>query len=509
MKKDKVSLGMEPVFNDTGGGKGGGSKVLAIVLIVLAAVITVVAGGLFVWNSGLLFQTGVVPPPATEPTKEFTFEKGTKVSGLDIAGKTVSEAKAYLEENKLSLVKPITISVTAEDEEATITQDDFAYTFNIDETVDRVKADADNMLSTASCEYAVETEISDESVATIASLFCEEFNCEPTGAYVSKFHPFANNRFDIAEAEDGFTVNEDKLVEQLKEALASGRESVSVVCETEPVHSDITADYVKKHLVKLASYETVSTNTDNATNNMKVALDSCSGSVIAPGGVWSFNECTGDSNLESNGYKTAHVISEGRLIDGIGGGICQASSTIYNAAIRSNMSTVERYCHKWASLYVPTGLDATIDYPNLDLKLCNTSDFQMFLECKVSGSTLHATFWGFRNGDYDEIRTRNEKGEVGEKSYNVNAWRVYYKDGKKIGEEELFSSTYDLENGVRFYTADDDSGAVYSGPGPMPKEPETTAPPETTEAAKATEAEETAETTQTATKAAAASAALR
>ena len=207
---------------------------------------------------------------------------------------------------------------------------------------------------------------------------------------------------------------------------------------------------------------TTSTNTSNGTHNMSVALDACNGSIIGPDEVWSFNDCTGDSNQEENGYKSAHVISEGKLVDGIGGGICQASSTIYNAAIRANLDFKERYCHQWASVYVPTGLDATIDYPNLDLKIYNKNKTQVFLESEVDGSTLKVTFWGVKYGDYDDIKTHNEISDRGSSSYTVRAWRIYLKDGKEIDREELSKSTYDMDYGVMFIDADYDTGAKYS-----------------------------------------------
>ena len=479
MKQDKVTFGMQPVPAGQNRKKSGKTKTVAVVLSIAAAVLVVTAGGLFLWNAGVLAVPGL-PQKEPEPTQPFTFEADTKVSGLDISGKTVSQARMFLKLNEAAFVPPKSIEVQIADSVASLTQADFDYTYNIDEVVDRIVADAGNKLSTAECVYTVEAKVTDLSVQKAAEKLCAEYNAEPVNARVSAFHPFADNRFEIEDAQDGLTVNADNLHIQLAAAFSAEQESVSIEAMTESVPATVTADAVKKNLVKLSSYETTSTNTDDATSNMKIAMESCSGSIIEPGEIWSFNDCTGDSNLESNGYKSANVISEGKVTQGIGGGICQSSSTIYNAAILANMGVVERYPHKWASYYVPTGLDATIDYPNLDLKLENTSSFQMFLECKVTGSTLHATFWGFRNGDYDEIRTRNEQGKTGDKSYSVRAWRVYYKDGKKVGEEELDSSEYDLENGVNFTSSENDDHVVYAGPGPLPAD---TAP-----ATKATEA---------------------
>ena len=105
------------------------------------------------------------------------------------------------------------------------------------------------------------------------------------------------------------------------------------------------------------------------------------------------------------------------------------------------MDVEERYCHKWASSYVPTGLDATIDYPRLDLKLSNPTDYQMFMECKLVDRTLYVSVWGVKDSSYDEIKTHNEITDKGGSSYTVKAWRVYYKDGKEVDRESLGSKS--------------------------------------------------------------------
>ena len=83
----------------------------------------------------------------------------------------------------------------------------------------------------------------------------------------------------------------------------------------------------------------------------------------------------------------------------------------------------------------------------------------MFLECKVDGTTLYATFWGYHSPNYDVIKTRNKVESRGDKTYKVRAWRDYYKNGKKVDEEELFTSTYDYGGAVDFIDASTDDGA--------------------------------------------------
>ena len=136
MKKDKVTFGMQPVPAGQNRKKSGKTKTVAVVLSIAAAVLVVTAGGLFLWNAGVLAVPGL-PQKEPEPTQPFTFEADTKVSGLDISGKTVSQARMFLKLNEAAFVPPKSIEVQIADSVASLTQADFDYTYNIDEVVDR------------------------------------------------------------------------------------------------------------------------------------------------------------------------------------------------------------------------------------------------------------------------------------------------------------------------------------------------------------------------------------
>lgn len=434
-------------------------KIVAITSATLAVII-IAAGvvGFCVRHSTKTGASKTSDDKTTETTvKEFEFGDNVSVSGISLAGKNMKQAKALLKLSEKSFVKSKSISIEVNGKNTVLTQDDFTYTFNIDEVLEKAKSDA--TASTGDTTYEITATVDPDSVKSRANEIAEENQKKATNACVSKFTPYSDNRFEYSEAVQGLKVDVDDLNTQLNNAVSGNDSECKIVAKTETVNADISVADVKKNIVKLATYETYSTNTANGTSNMKVSLEACSGSIIEPGDTWSFNECTGDSNLESNGYKSAHVISDGKLVDGIGGGICQSSSTIYNAAIRANMEVEERYCHKWASSYVPTGLDATIDYPNLDLKLSNPTDYQMFMECKLEGTTLSVTIWGYKSSSYDTIKTENKLTDQGSSSYSVKAWRVYYKDGEEVDRESLGSSTYDNENGIVFIDAENDSGA--------------------------------------------------
>lgn len=451
-------------------------KKIAIVSSVVAAAVLVVVGvtGFVLSNSSLFSQNG--NSNSAETSYVFRFTEGTMVSGVSIGNKTFEQAKEILENNKDKFITPISISINADDEVIQFTEKDFEYTYDIDEVLNTIKADETktaknsssktspslNSGTTESITYSVTATVTKDSVDKKIKEVEEKVNKDAVNACVSEFTPYSDERFKYAEAQKGRKIDIDDLTQKINEFFEKNETEIRIQAEVESVDADIQLDDVKKNIVKLAKYETVSYNTANGTNNMKVSLEACNGSVIEPGAVWSFNKCTGDSNLESNGYRSAHVISDGELVDGIGGGICQSSSTIYNAAIRANMDVESRANHKWASSYVPTGLDATIDYPALDLKLKNPTDYQMFIECKLyDGNVLTVTIWGYKSSSYDEIITENKMLNQGSDSYTVEAFRVYLKNGKEIDRESLGKSTYDLDSshGVVFYDADNDSNA--------------------------------------------------
>lgn len=449
-----ISSGARYATNNNGNNN---QKNKILIISIVAAIVVALGVAGFCVFSALSNSGNDQNKPSVNANNEFIFADKTTVSGLDISGKTVKEAKALLEKNTQYFITPVTLKLDVAGNAVTLDQSKFEYTYNIDEVLSRVKADAEAGKSTADKKYEVSAVVTNDSVNKNVGEICEKYNVAATDARVSEFRPFTDNRFTFEEAVDGLKIDDADLKKQIGDALHSGQKEVAITAKTSEEKAEVTADFLKKNIVKLGSFETYSYNTDNGTSNMHVSLEACNGSVIEPGAEWSFNECTGDSNLESNGYKSAHVISEGRVTDGIGGGICQSSTTIYNAAILSDMEIVERYNHKWPSGYVDIGLDATIDYPNLDLKLKNQSAYQMFLECKEQDNTLTATFYGYHDPSYDTIETETSDISYSGNSYSVKAWRVYYKDGKEVDREALYSSTYDTDSGSSSGDSDSNS----------------------------------------------------
>lgn len=163
--------------------------------------------------------------------------------------------------------------------------------------------------------------------------------------------------------------------------------------------------------------------TANRRHNIHLAADLLTDSIAAAnGGVWSFSETMGGQADESMGFKGAHVISGGEYTDAIGGGICQVATTVFNAVYEAGYPVTERRNH---SLYIssyPTGRDAAIAYPDLDLKWENDTDSDVLLRTRYTDSTLTVTLYGIdpgyvvstKTGDWREGEPYKTKTKVDE-----------------------------------------------------------------------------------------------
>ena len=184
---------------------------------------------------------------------------------------------------------------------------------------------------------------------------------------------------------------------------------------------------------RMSQFTTVSTNNSNGTYNMSKALKSFNQVVIQPGQTLSFFGVAGPCG-KAEGYLPAGVV--GGI--GYGGGICQASTTLYGAALRAGLTIVERRNHSVPSTYVPIGQDAMVNYGSSDLKIRNDFNFPVKLVTYTKGKTLYAEVWGTQPSWYDYVSI--ESWWSGSRS--AVAYRKYIKNGQVVKTEQLPSSYY-------------------------------------------------------------------
>lgn len=146
---------------------------------------------------------------------------------------------------------------------------------------------------------------------------------------------------------------------------------------------------VKKPIpLLIAQYSTRFDSTQrNRTVNVRLAAKALDGKLLAPGEQFSFNKSVGIRIAEA-GYKEALIIQGNKFIPGLGGGVCQVSSTLYNVVLLAHLKVIERHPHSLPVSYVPRGKDATVSYPILDLKFKNSTDRYLLIRSFVEGNTL-------------------------------------------------------------------------------------------------------------------------
>ncbi|MFZ5945518.1 MAG: VanW family protein [Bacillota bacterium] len=143
----------------------------------------------------------------------------------------------------------------------------------------------------------------------------------------------------------------------------------------------------------LGEYTTEFVKNFNRTENIKLACEALKNALIAPGQVFSFNEVVGPREAEK-GYLNAMVIMGGEFTPGLGGGICQVSSTLYNSVLLAGLEIVERHPHSLSIDYVPLGRDATVTYGLKDFKFKNNTSGYLLLDYHISGQNLTISIYG-------------------------------------------------------------------------------------------------------------------
>jgi vancomycin resistance protein YoaR len=143
----------------------------------------------------------------------------------------------------------------------------------------------------------------------------------------------------------------------------------------------------------VGSYTTEYGGIANRIHNVQLVAHLVDGALIAPGATFSFNKTTGDRNA-AKGFLEAPVIVNGELTTGLGGGVCQVSTTVFNAAFEAGLEITERTNHALYISHYPQGRDATVDYPSVDLKFVNDTGNWLLLRTFVSSSSLSVNLYG-------------------------------------------------------------------------------------------------------------------
>jgi len=204
-------------------------------------------------------------------------------------------------------------------------------------------------------------------------------------------------------------------------------------------------------------------NKDRNTN-LKLAAAKIDGTILSPGEEFSYNKIVGARSIEA-GYKEAKIYQNGKVVDGLGGGICQISSTLYNAVVLANLDVTERFNHQFITSYVKPGRDATVAYGSKDLKFKNNRTYPIRIDVYVSNGMATVDIYGIKENDEKEVSIEVEtistipyetkyitdssltSGEEklkqrGADGVIVNSYKITKENGTIISKELLSKDTY-------------------------------------------------------------------
>jgi len=212
----------------------------------------------------------------------------------------------------------------------------------------------------------------------------------------ARFSITPDNAMQIISEKPGKQVDIASLIEIVKK-LGSNQAEMMIPVPLKTVAPIITKTDLEavKMTGLLSNYTTqFNPNQKERTHNIMLAAKAIDGKLLKPGEEFSFNQTVGPRTVET-GYQTAIVIEGDKFVPGLGGGICQVSSTLYNAVrLGSSQSITERSHHSLPVTYVPPGQDATVAYPLLDFKFRNDSDGYLLIRSLVNSNTVAISIFG-------------------------------------------------------------------------------------------------------------------
>ena len=289
--------------------------------------------------------------------------------------------------------------------------------------------------------YSVEYRVKAQSTAApdFAKLHDELF-CEVTEAVYDK----EAKKFVPGKAGVDFDIDE---AQRLWDAAEPG-DTVEIPLKVTKPKIDAETDG-SLFADKLGSQTTVfKTSTEGRATNVELSAAKVNGTVLNPGEVFSFNDVVGKRTAEA-GFKSATAYAGGAVVEEIGGGICQTSSTIYCAALFANLEIVTRSEHGFAVSYVPYGMDATVSWGGPEFRFRNNRDFPIKIVAKTENRELTVEIWGTDvDGSYVEmtnsVSTRYDKKypTVAIGTDAVTYRSVFDKDGKLLSRTLEAKSYY-------------------------------------------------------------------
>ena len=222
-----------------------------------------------------------------------------------------------------------------------------------------------------------------------------------------EFNPSTKEVFLYKDGQNETFVDKDKLLKDIDECFKNSK-SITVNVPTIITTPKTSLEELKQKTKIRSQFSTSYANSNaDRKNNICTALKAFNGLTIMPEEEVSFNQTTG-ARTKQNGYKPANIILNGVYVEGTGGGVCQASTTMYNAVLLANLEVTEVNKHSMPAAYVPLGLDAMVSEGVSDLKFKNTSQEPIYIKTWCDKTCANVQIYGLAFDNDEYYKTRSE-----------------------------------------------------------------------------------------------------
>lgn len=392
-----------------------------------------------------------------------------KISEIEVGGLTKDQARIKLKQLIQHNKKEKSLIFCYQGEKWKVPYKNFKHQYDIEKTIDRVYYLGKNgnflnrirnyfYFKNREINVPLETIIDSTEIEKIIKQLAQEINIQEEDAKIQ----LKDGKINILPQKKGRRLEEKKLEKMIEEHLQFfNQEWIQLpVKETFP---KITQQDLNSINGKIASFSTYfNSQKKQRVENLRVASRKIDGKILLPGEILSVNKSIGPITKE-NGYKDAPVIVNGKLQTDIGGGVCQVSTTLYNAAVRANLQIVERQHHSMPVSYVPLGQDAAIAGNWKDLKIKNNLDESVYIEMYLKGNQLIANLYSNQDfkqeidletelvstispeviykKDFSKNISYKKVEQEGKKGYRVHVYKIWYKNGK-VKKRQLLHKDY-------------------------------------------------------------------
>ncbi len=496
---------------DHDGEKKGLSRV-AVLIIALSAVVLALGGFLAAY---LLGWTALITPAERRILNSDTFYEGVFVDGLPLAGLTRQQARERVEAKQRQTVESSSVTVEKDGQRWQYGVSETSYSFDTDivlddawrkgrEGTESVRLAAIEQLKQTPAYFSTTMQIDPSALEQRVRDLVLPFEKAPVDAAYLGYDVTKpdGERLSFSADVPGERVDADGLWAAVRDAFVN-RTFGTVTMQTQHVEAAVKLEDLQNRMKLVRRWNSVIRDHSRPRlTNITISSAAISGRILQPGEVLSFNEATGQRTADK-GYQVAHVINGGVTDNGLAGGACQVSGTLWNVAVRADLEITERTNHSLKSSYMKAGEDATVNWPNLDLKIKNNKEAPvlviLYVAVEKNVYKLYGEVYGLplENGVTIELkseRTKTVPAPSGPPRYvpsdavkpgttetnkardgqYYTTYKLFLLDGKEVRRVKQHESYYPASSEVIVYNPID--GIPTAPPSATPTAPQTASP---------------------------------